>query len=292
MCVLATARRCGRGNASPAAPPIAEKRPRAAAVPCIAARSQFSQLARMIHQHAAARETRYLGAKGCEQRRLRYARSHLSRFHPAVGALDRRARLHLTARVDMVADTGRRRTERVAVMIPVGIDDHEAFAARSLLQQKMAQGTHLFVIECLFKTGHRTGGTVDVVPEIVCTARGHVVNEAFRHHICIGGDRHTGRDTRHQSLFLAARQRVEGTSVGAAVATPIRIGIGSAFHADERRHVSGTPQPRGQLFVKQLSVGEKLEVDVAMALENLAAMAAATARPQNAEKRQPWHGSR
>ena len=184
-------------------------------------------------------------AEIAQERRLRHRL--VDRRPVADGAgreLDDRTGLDVAAGTDVMADAGRHRAQRLAAVVPVGIDDGNRQPGAHL-HDEAAHRQHLFRPERELRIGVRADDAVGVEPDVVHAHRDQPAQPGFGHQIDVGlAD--AGGDADEQAVAPAGLEAFErlGQHLGPAaalVADDLR-----AFDAEERRDVAEPRQLRAR----------------------------------------------
>ena len=166
-------------NSAIAVPRCVESR-----APCLRTRSRT-----MSGRSSTMQPLRRAGGRLAEiaqKRRLRHR--VVDRRAVADGAgreLDDRAGLDVAARPDVMADAGRHRAQRLAAIVPVGVDDGDR-QPRAHLDDEAADREHLFRPERQLRVGLRSDDAVGVEPDVVHAHRDQPAQPGFGHQVDVG----------------------------------------------------------------------------------------------------------
>ena len=176
-------------------------------------------------------------AEIAQKRRLRHRL--VDRWPIADGAgreLDDRTGLDVAAGTDVMADAGRHRAQRLAAVVPVGIDNRDRQPGAHL-HDEAADRQHLFRPERELRIGVRTDDAVGVEPHVVHTHRDQPAQPGFRHQLHVGLT-DAGGDADEQPVTPAGLETFERPGQHLRAAAALVAHDLRAFDAQERRDVA------------------------------------------------------
>ena len=181
--------------------------------------------------------------------------------------LDDRAGLDVPAGADVMADAGRHRAERLALIVPVRVDDGDR-QPRPHLHDEAADGEHLLGPQRQLRVRLRADHAVGVEPDVVDAHLDQPAQPGFGHELDVGlADARGDADEQPVAAAgLEARSVLVSTCSPAAALVADDLG---AFDADERRDVAEPRELARDLVGDELPVGEDLEVAVGMRGEEI-----------------------
>ena len=188
------------------------------------------------------------------------------RIEEGCRGLDNRTELDRTVWGDMVGQPHRARANRLAVCIPIGVDDEE-FGSTPLFDDEPAEFENPVMVQRIFVVRIASTGSVDVMP--------HVVHAFFDKEIqIIGADQFTEialgdtcRDAGEESCSDARAQPRQRSGKHIVPSTPEAGFRLKALDADERGDIAQLCQPDGDFVGQRRTVGEELEIGLGMGFE-------------------------
>ena len=223
----------------------------------------------MLHDDAALRGVATHAPEFCEKFRAVEKIVQTGAVTDVVfGKLQRRTGFNVAVGADVVGDADRRRTERPALVIPVGINHHQR-SREADIDDKTAQRGNLPRVQREFRHRVRADRTVDVIPEIVRAERGDIVHEFFRGQITDVGFADAGADAGNEPVGAAGGQSRQSLLIYSVPAAPHVAHFFKSFDTDQRADISDAAHFFGDRVRDERAVGEKQEIAVGMFLENV-----------------------
>lgn len=199
--------------------------------------------------------------------------------------LDDRARLDVAPRSDMVSEAGSGRTECVASVVVVGIDDDDWLCC-ACVDNELSNASLLFAGQRQLRVGFGPNGTIDVVPTIHHAHFDQTVDPFIGNKVVNVGFANAGADADEQFVLdcvLDTLHRLVQHAV--STTTGIADDFGT-FDTDERSDIAEATKFLGDFVGDEVSVGEDLKIDVAIGFEDFQQIAVhegfATENPKEA----------
>ena len=216
---------------------------------------------RILEHHAAAAVLGGRVAHVLQKRRLCHLFVERALAHLLHCQLDDRAGFDAARRADVVREPDRHRAQRVSLVVIVGIDDGDREPC-PLLHHELSHADELVGCERQFRRRLRADGAIAVKPGVV---HAHVDQSPEpllgEHRVDVGAAEargHARDQPRLEAEFEATERPVEHLTAATADVACRRI----TLDAHQRRGVTESLEPAGDLGRDQLAVGEDLEVAV------------------------------
>ncbi len=176
------------------------------------------------------------------------------------GERQRRAGLDAPLRPDVEPQARRRRTDRLAVGVPIGVDDDDRMLAAQG-QEPAAKLDDLLAAHGELRRRVRPHRPVDVVPEVHRPVPDEGLDVGVAEHLVGVLAGHRGRDAEEELGLLESAEAAQGRVKNPLAAALVVVGL-QAVDAHQRRDVSGLADPRDVLVGQEHPVGDELEVAV------------------------------
>ena len=171
------------------------------------------------------------------------------------GELDRRARLDIAPRVDVVAHSVGGGAEGPASVVVIRIDDDDRLAAAHV-HHEAPHLDHLLGGQGQLRAGVGAGRPVAVVPDVVGAKLDHPVEVFLADHVGHVGLAYAGGRAGEKSVPQAIGQAVDASPEDVAPAAALVADHLAALDADQRSYVARGGQPGRDVVGKQRAVGE------------------------------------